>query len=116
MRWWSGQSWTEHIASAAPGQHIVDDRWTPVNLVVPKGSSLGIRALVWGIVAIVIPVVLLPAILAIAFGAGGLGRSRNRRRRGLPDDVRGSSIAGLVLGGVSLVLMVVGYAVLFNQF
>ena len=106
-------SWTEHV-SAAPLQPVDDDRWTAVNLVIPKASSLGVRALVWGIVAIVIPIVLLPGILAIVFGAAGLGRSIDRRRRGLPDDGRGTSIAGLVLGGSSLVLMVVCYSVLLN--
>jgi len=114
VRWWSGQGWTEHTAPAAPQAPVDDDRWSSVNLVIPRGSSLGTRALVWGIVAIVIPVVVLPAILAIAFGAGGLARSRDRRRRGLSDEGRGKAIAGLALGGASLIPIVIAVVVLLS--
>jgi hypothetical protein len=88
-----------------------DDAWQPINLVVPRARTFGTRALVWGIVAVLLPIAFAPAIMAIVFGAMGLDYSRRLLSAGAPDPTRGSSVAGLVLGGLSLV-MVFGFIVL----
>jgi hypothetical protein len=49
--------------------------------------------------------------MAIVFGVMGLDYSRRLQSAGQPDPVRGSAIAGLVLGGLSLAA-VVGFLVL----
>ncbi|MFT4283327.1 MAG: hypothetical protein QM598_00665, partial [Protaetiibacter sp.] len=68
---------------------------------------------VWGVFGVVLPVLVLPAVLGIAFGAAGLSRARDRARRGLPADGRGLSIAGIVLGSVAIVLGVAIFGLLF---
>lgn len=103
MRWWSGQGWTEHVSAPAPVA-VEEERWTPVNLVVPQGKSLGVRALVWGIIAVLIPVVVLPGLLAIAFGASGLVRVKEYARRGIAVPGKGLATAGVVLGAMSLLV------------
>jgi len=113
MRWWSGQGWTEHVSAPAPAL-VEEERWTPVNLVVPQGKSLGVRALVWGIIAFLIPVVVLPGLLAIAFGASGLVRAREYARRGIAVPGKGLAIAGVVLGAVSLLVALTAIVAVFS--
>jgi hypothetical protein len=62
-------------------------------------------------VALLLPIAFAPAIMAIVFGVMGLDYSRRLRSAGQPDPIRGSSIAGIVLGGLSL-LAVVGFIAL----
>lgn len=112
LRWWDGVAWTASTAPMpAPAMSPGDDSWQPINLLVPRARTLGTRALVWGIVALLLPIAFAPAIMAIVFGAMGLDYSRRLRSAGEPDPTRGSSIAGLVLGGLSLVA-VFGFIVL----
>ena len=113
VRWWSGRGWTEHTAVSAPAAdsaslpYAFDDRpgFTALNLVVPSGRSVATRSLVWGIVSLLLPVVVISA-MAIAFGAIGVIRARTRERAGHPPDGRGRAIAGIVLGSVSVLELV----------
>ncbi len=113
VRWWSGRGWTEHTAAAAPAAsspplpYAFDDRpgFTALNLVVPSGRSVATRSLVWGIVSLLLPVIVISA-MAIAFGAIGVTRARTRERAGYPPDGRGRAIAGIVLGCVSVLELV----------
>lgn len=120
LRWWDGASWTSTTApmplvppqpapygaapyGAAPSGVTPDDGpWNAMDLLVPRARTLGTRALVWGIVAIVLPIAFAPAVMALVFGAMGLDRSRRLQASGLPASGRSGSIAGLVLGGASL--------------
>lgn len=85
--------------------------WSPINLLVPSGPSLPIRALVWGAVSIPLFIGILPGIMAILFGAGGLARDKSLRARGQFPPGRTESIMGIVLGSVSL-LAFIGLVVL----
>lgn len=122
LRWWDGTAWTASVAvppptaAAAPPPYVPVERripaadpagWTAMDLVVPRARSLGVRALVWGIVAMILPVAILPAVLAIVFGAGGLDRGNALRRAGMPAQGRTAAIVGLVLGGASVVVLVI---------
>lgn len=99
--------------AAPPAYGGTNAGWEPMDLLVPKARTLGTRALVWGIVAVVLPIALAPAVMALVFGAMGLDYNRRLRASGLPDQGRGRSIAGLVLGAVSPLLLV-GAIVVFN--
>ena len=71
----------------------------------PRRSGLGIASMVLGIVAVVIPcfwVFQIPGVLAIIFGAISLSQfSKNA----VAYTGRGMAVAGLVLGLVSLVIL-----------
>jgi hypothetical protein len=106
-----------HPSTATPqypayGAAMAPDGWDPMDLLVPRARTLGTRALVWGIVAVVLPIAFAPAVMALTFGAMGVDHSRRLRAAGLPDEVRGKSVAGLVLGGLSLLAVVGLVAVL----
>jgi len=64
---------------------------------------MSIASLVLGILSIPMCFLFLPAILAIVFGFVGLGQIKNRPGQ----SGRGLSIAGIILGGIGLVLPVV---------
>jgi hypothetical protein len=97
MRWWTGQGWSEHVAPPA-----MRDEVSAINVLVPTQQAYSWRALVWGIIAVVVPI--LPAtIFAVLFGVMGLRRARRMSSYGLEPQGRGMSIAGIVLGGVSVV-------------
>ena len=99
VRWWDGFAWTHHVAPK-PAQPL--DEWTPVNLVVPQGKTLGVRALVWGIVAIWLDLaLLLPSILALVYGITALARAKSLEAQGYPPQPRGLAIAGIVIAGVA---------------
>jgi hypothetical protein len=120
VRWWDGAAWTTTTApmpppppSAAPTPYVApyvapygavadDAGWNPMDLLVPRARSLGVRALIWGIVGVVLPIAFLPAVMALVFGAMGLDHARRLQAAGWPADRR-VPIAGIVLGAVSLV-------------
>jgi hypothetical protein len=72
----------------------------------PRRNGLGIAAMVLGIVAVVIPcfwVLQVPGVLAVIFGAISLSQFKRSPERYTG---RGMAIAGLVLGLVSIVILV----------
>jgi hypothetical protein len=94
QRWWDGASWTEQVAPAAP--------------VVPP-QTFGPRSLVWGIIAVVLPFVILPAGVALYFSIPALVTARRMRANGQQVSIK-MPLAGLILASVSL-LFTVGSAV-----
>ncbi|WP_291057438.1 DUF4190 domain-containing protein [Herbiconiux sp.] len=94
LRWWDGYRWTDDFAPRA-----ID----------PADSRNGYAtaSLVFGIVSIGLNILLVPSILAIGFGVAGLTKA-HRMHQG-----RGMSIAGIVLGGVGVITMLV-FIVLFS--
>ncbi|MGN6325891.1 hypothetical protein [Pseudolysinimonas sp.] len=96
--------WAHGYSVVAPPSR---DRFTAVNLVVPTQQSLGPRALIWGIVSLVLNVMLVPSIFAIVWGALGVARIRRLREAGVQASGRGTSIAGIVLGGLGIGMSVV---------
>lgn len=106
LRWWDGTTWTTTTAPMPPpaayGAVADDAGWNPMDLLVPRARSLGVRALIWGIVGVVLPIAFLPAVMALVFGAMGLDHARRLQAAGVPADRR-LPIAGIVLGAVSLV-------------
>lgn len=96
--------WTLREAPALPPSR---DAFTAINLVVPTQQALGPRALVWGIVSLVLNVMLLPSIFAIVWGAMGVARIRRLRSAGVPASGGGTSVAGIVLGGLGVVMSAV---------
>lgn len=93
LRWWSGQGWTSHIRDAAaplpqPGG----------DLLLPKRSTLGNRALGWGIVAMLCNALLLPSALAIVYGALALHHASQLQRAGQTPPSTTHARVGLVLG------------------
>ena len=71
-------------------------------------NGFAIAALILGIIGItfVLNILLIPSILAIIFGAVGLGKAKKTGTG------RGMSIAGLVLGIISLAIVIIGIAIL----
>jgi hypothetical protein len=118
VRWWSGQDWTHHVQTLPRTARPVDDeQWTAVNLLIPRQKTMALRALVWGIVAVVIDPLLAPSILAIIYGAMALRRAREFEMRGQAPVGRGRAIAGIALGtfgAVFTVLCVVVFALRFS--
>lgn len=120
VRWWNGVQWThdvQQIAPVAPPVQPVYDPdavqpWSAINLVVPQAHTLGTRALIWGIVAFLLPIALLPGVMAVSFGASALSRSRRLRDRGIPDPQRALAIVGTVFGAISLATLVIGIVAL----
>lgn len=92
-RWWTGARWSEHIRAA--------ELFGGSELLVPRASSWSKRALVWGIVAVVLPIAFLPGVLAVVFGGIALPRERNAALAGQPAHV-GRARAGLILGVIGL--------------
>jgi hypothetical protein len=87
LRWWDGYRWTDDFAP-----QVAD----------PADSRNGYAtaALVFGIISLGFNLLLVPSVLALAFGGAGLSKAR---RMGMG---RGVAIAGMVLGGVGAVLMI----------
>ena len=107
LRWWSGEGWTDHlqplpVAAPAPIFQPVDLE-PELGLLVPKLSSMATRALVWGIVAVVLPYVFLPSILAIVYGVVGMANDRTLVANGRPSNATRAK-AGVILGIVGAAL------------
>ncbi|TAJ47560.1 MAG: DUF2510 domain-containing protein [Herbiconiux sp.] len=87
LRWWDGYRWTDDFA---PG------------LTDPADSRNGYAtaSLVFGILAIGVNVLLLPSVLAVAFGVAGLGKA-TRMGQG-----RSMSTIGIALGAIGVLLMI----------
>jgi hypothetical protein len=68
----------------------------------PPSNGLATASLVLGIIAIPLCFMVVPSILAVVFGVIGLNRSKQSPTQ----NGRGKAIAGLVLGSVALVLMI----------
>jgi len=102
-RWWSGQDWTHHVQPVPTGAPLEQ----PGNLLVPGRSSMGTRALVWGIVSLLCNAILAPSILAIVYGAIALNDAKRLEARGLPTPQRSRARAGIVLGIVGAVVTIV---------
>ncbi|MEO8528596.1 MAG: DUF2510 domain-containing protein, partial [Pseudolysinimonas sp.] len=86
LRWWDGGRWTGTVADApAPAPPplprygeiapVDTDAWSPVDLLVPAARTMATRALVWGIVSVVLFYALLPGVMAVVFGSLGLARA-----------------------------------------
>ena len=88
LQWWDGYRWTDDFAPRL--RDPADSR-----------NGYATAALVFGIVSLALNVLFVPTVMAIAFGVAGLGKAR---RMG---EGRGLSIAGIVLGAVGAVAMVV---------
>lgn len=94
----------------------VRDEFTAINLLVPQQQTLPVRALAWGILAMVFSVTVAPSIFALVFGIMGVRRARRLEDAGLGAPGRGMSIAGIALGSVGLgmlVLAIVGAVLAF---
>ena len=111
------QGWAAPPPSQAPASQAPPG-WTPPASYAGgrRSNGMGVAALVLGIVALFlswIPVLGLGlAVLAVIFGILGLSKAR----RGLADN-RGMAIAGLVLGGIALLIglvVTVATLALFN--
>jgi hypothetical protein len=107
FRWWTGAAWSADVAPPSSR-----DEFSAINLLVPRQQSLPRRALFWGIVAVLIPMVW-DTIFAIVYGALGLARARRKASYGQEPEGRGASIAGIVLGCASLVSGILWIALLF---
>jgi hypothetical protein len=73
--------------------------------VAPRKNGLGIASMVLGIVAVVIPcfwIFQIPGVIAVVFGAVALSQLKKHPEKYTG---RGMAVAGLVLGLVSLVIM-----------
>jgi hypothetical protein len=97
---------------AAPAPMATHDRFTAVNLVVPQQQELAGRSVIWGALAIIFSVIWIPAILAIVYGAMGVARANRMERAGLEPDGRRHSIAGIIMGGIAVLLSFVWVALL----
>lgn len=86
------------------------DDFTAVNLLVPQQQTLPVRALVWGIVAVLLWFAVAPSIFAVVYGVLGARRARRLELAGLGAQGRGMSIAGIALGTVALGLLLLGIA------
>lgn len=98
-------------AQAADGA-ITNERWSPIQLVVPAERTMATRALVWGILSVPLFIAFPVWMLAITFGAIGIARANRLRSAGGVPTGLGRSIAGLVLGCVGAVLTGVVYVAL----
>lgn len=106
VRWWSGESWTAHLQDSVPQQD------TELGLLIPKLSTLGTRSMVWGIIAILVPYVVLPSVLGLIFGVIALGNARDLAARGQATPNAGRAKAGVILSSVALGLFVLGMGLL----
>jgi hypothetical protein len=110
-RWWSGLDWTHHVQpmpSIPQGSH--GEPWDGA-LLAPRGRTLAVRALVWGIVAVVIDPLLAPSILAIVYGILALRRTRRLVAQGAIPVGGRRAIAGIALGAVGAVFAIFCVAV-----
>lgn len=73
-------------------------------------NGMSIASLVLGILSIPMCFLFLPAILAVAFGFVGLSQVKNRPGQ----SGRGLAIAGIILGGIGLLLIIAIVAGLGN--
>ncbi|WP_374006903.1 DUF2510 domain-containing protein [Leifsonia sp. LS-T14] len=123
-RYWDGAAWTQHVhplptqaaaPAAAPGYPSSpyapypthQPGYTAYGPMVPVKNSRATRALVWGIISIVINPFALPSILAIVFGAQGRKEAEQLEAAGYQDSGRARATAGLVVGIVGAALFVV---------
>jgi hypothetical protein len=88
-----------------PAASPVRDDFTAINLLVPQQQTLPVRALVWGIVAVIFYIVVAPSVFALVYGVLGVRRARRLEDAGLGAQGRGMSIAGIVLGAVGLAML-----------
>ncbi|HWH26959.1 MAG TPA: DUF2510 domain-containing protein [Pseudolysinimonas sp.] len=106
QRWWSGTQWTPHVNSGVPSE---------LGVLVPI-SGWATRSLVWGIVAVVIPLAALPGILALVFGVLGMSAEKRNRDAGMLSKL-GRARAGTILGAVSLgfAALVIVLAIVYSR-
>jgi hypothetical protein len=137
VRWWSGESWTDHVQPAAPptGEPVpvalppasADGPYTPMTAtaVAPprlrgraarienerqarKNNKFAYTGLLVGVVGFLFNVFGILSILAIVFSSIGLARAQGLSDAGAPFTGRGTAIAGLVLGFIGLAAFAVG--------
>ena len=95
-----------------PYAAVTNERWSPIELVIPAERTMATRALVWGILSVPLFIAFPVWMLAITFGAIGIARANRLRAAGGVPVGRGRSIAGLVLGCVGAVLTALVYVAL----
>ena len=82
---------------------------------VESKNSKATRALVWGLISLIINPFGLPSILAIVFGAQGRRIADDMERAGLPNSGRGRATSALVVGIVGAALFVVWVVYYLNR-
>lgn len=97
LRWWTGAEWSEHRQAFQPAAPA-DDVATTV--LVGAVRTYPVRALIWGIIAMVIANIL-AGILATVYGGISLSRAAGLEARGLPSG-RTQAKLGLVFGIVGI--------------
>lgn len=113
QRWWDGHQWTAHVApTPRPAAGIgglyngAADAAAGKNFAGTWSLIMGIGAFLAGIPRGTTLLSVLFAVAAVVWGGIGLARAG---RYGVK---RGTSIAGLILGGITLVLTLVWFVVL----
>lgn len=107
-RFWDGSGWTEHTKGTAPlyappvaGTAVGPDPAlavpTPAFTTTASKNGIATAALVLGIVALLLDLLLVPTVLAIVFGAIGISRAGNRGGTG-----RARAIVAIALAVVAL--------------
>jgi hypothetical protein len=113
-RWWSGLDWTHHVQPLPSSHAAAGESWEN-SLIVPRERTLAVRALVWGIVAVVIDPLLAPSILAIVYGIMALRRTRRLVAQGRIPVGQRRAIAGIALGVFGAVFTIFCVAVLLMR-
>ncbi len=97
QRYWDGIQWAFYPDEETRGPEPVPRLPFPEVSVVTNGMATA--SLVLGIVGVVLCFLIVPAVLALVFGIFGLSRARTRDGVGTA-----SSVAGICLGGLGLVI------------
>lgn len=82
---------------------------------VPRKNEKATRALVWGIIGLVINPLALPSLMAIVFGIQARSIADDMEHAGLPDGRRGRATAAIIVGSVGLALTLVWVVIYLNR-
>jgi len=95
------------VPPAPPQPHYV--------VAVPRKNEKATRALVWGIIGLVINPLALPSLMAIVFGIQARSIADDMEHAGLPDGRRGRATAAIIVGSVGLALTLVWVVIYLNR-